>query len=73
VRSHLYRLDFIGEVEVGMKKVEYEGTLNDLYRNDIDKFVEYNVRDVKIVVALDEKLKMIELGSWYITYVSYSI
>jgi len=56
-----YRLDFIGEVEVGMKKVEYEGTLNDLYRNDIDKFVEYNVRDVKIVVALDEKLKMIEL------------
>ncbi len=73
MRSHLYRLDFIGEVEVGMKKVEYEGTLNDLYRNDIDKFVEYNVRDVKIVVALDEKLKMIELGSWYITYVSYSI
>ena len=32
-----------------------------MYRNDIDKFVEYNVRDVKIVVALDEKLKMIEL------------
>ena len=25
--------------EVGEKKVEYEGTLNDLYENDLDKFV----------------------------------
>ncbi len=56
-----YRLDAIGEVEVGMKKIEYEGSLMDLYTDDINKFVEYNIRDVKIVVALDEKLKMIEL------------
>ena len=35
-----YRLDAIGEYEVGEKKVEYEGTLNDLYENDLDKFVQ---------------------------------
>ena len=33
-----YRLDAIGEFEVGEKKVEYEGTLNDLYENDLEKF-----------------------------------
>ena len=38
-----YRLDAIGEYEVGEKKVTYEGTLNDLYENDIDKFVQYNL------------------------------
>tara|TARA_Y100001937_G_scaffold27308_1_gene39183 strand:- start:3156 stop:5681 length:2526 start_codon:yes stop_codon:yes gene_type:complete len=56
-----YRLDYIGEVEVGMKKVEYDGSLMDLYDDDINKFVDYNIHDVRIVVALDEKLKMIEL------------
>ena len=68
-----YRLDNIGEIEVGMKKIEYEGTLNDLYENDIDKFVEYNIRDVKIVVALDEKLKMIELvrGMSHMCHIPY--
>ena len=57
-----YRLDAIGEYEVGEKKVEYEGTLNDLYENDIDKFVQYNLQDVKLVKKIDEKLNFIEIG-----------
>ena len=57
-----YRLDAIGEFEVGEKKVEYEGTLNDLYENDIDKFVQYNLQDVKLVKRIDEKLNFIEIG-----------
>ena len=57
-----YRLDHIGTLEVGLGKVEYEGTLDDLYKNDIDKFIEYNLNDVKIVKALDEKLKLIDLA-----------
>ena len=57
-----YRLDHIGTIEVGLGKVEYEGTLDDLYKNDIDKFIEYNLNDVKIVKALDEKLKLIDLA-----------
>ena len=56
-----YRLDFIGQLEVGMGKIEYEGTLDDLYKDDINKFIEYNLNDVKIVKALDDKLKFIEL------------
>jgi len=57
-----YRLDAIGEYEVGEKKVEYEGTLNDLYENDLDKFVEYNLQDVKLVKKLDDKLDFIEIA-----------
>ena len=57
-----YRLDHIGKLEVDIGKVEYEGSLDDLYRDDIDKFIEYNLNDVKIVVALDDKLKLIDLA-----------
>ena len=57
-----YRLDAIGELEVGEKKVEYEGTLNDLYENDLDKFVRYNIQDVKLVKKLDDKLDFIEIA-----------
>ena len=57
-----YRLDYIGEVEVNMNKVEYEGTLNDLYENDLQTFVDYNIRDVKILVELDKKLNLIEIS-----------
>ena len=57
-----YRLDYIGEVEVGMKKVDYEGTLNDLYDNDLQTFIDYNIRDVKILVELDKKLDFIEIA-----------
>ena len=57
-----YRLDYIGEVEVGMKKVDYEGTLNDLYDNDLQTFIDYNIRDVRILVELDKKLDFIEIA-----------
>ena len=57
-----YRLDHIGKIEVNIGKVEYDGSLDDLYRDDIDRFIEYNLNDVKIVVALDDKLKLIDLA-----------
>ena len=57
-----YRLDAIGEYEVSEKKVEYEGTLNDLYENDLDKFVQYNLQDVKLVKKIDDKLDFIEIA-----------
>ena len=41
-----YRLDHIGTIEVGLGKVEYEGTLDDLYRDDIDKFIDDNINQL---------------------------
>ena len=57
-----YRLDDIGKFEVGEKKVPYEGTLNDLYENDLEKFIDYNIQDVKLIKKLDEKLDFIEIA-----------
>ena len=56
-----YRLDAIGKDEVGMGKVTYKGTLDDLLALDIDKFVAYSLTDIKIVKAIDDKTKFLEL------------
>ena len=56
-----YRLDAIGQKEVNLGKIEYDGTLDDLFKNDIKKFIEYNLNDVKIVVDIDKKMELIEL------------
>ncbi len=73
IQQSSYRLDFIGQKEVGMGKIEYEGTLDDLYKDDINKFIEYNLNDVKIVKALDDKLKLIELvrGISHVGHIPY--
>ena len=34
-----YRLDHIGKIEVNIGKVEYDGSLDDLYRDDINKYI----------------------------------
>jgi len=57
-----YGLDFIGKKEVGRGKIQYEGSLDKLFREDIDKFIEYNINDVSIIVDLDEKRKFIDLA-----------
>ena len=73
IQQSSYRLDYIGEVEVGMKKVSYEGTLNDLYEKDLQKFVNYNIRDVRILLELDKKLDYIDIarGIAHIGHVPY--
>jgi DNA polymerase elongation subunit (family B) len=57
-----YRLDAIGEYEIGEKKVEYDGTLNDLYENDLKKFIDYNIQDVRLIKKLDDKLDFIGIA-----------
>ena len=68
-----YRLDTIGRLEVSMGKVEYEGSLDDLFRDDLNKFIEYNLQDVRIIVEMDKKLKLIELvrGICHLGHVPY--
>ena len=55
------RLDAIGEKYVGLGKVEYDGNLDRLFENDIQKFIQYNFRDVEILKALDEKFEYVGL------------
>jgi DNA polymerase elongation subunit (family B) len=60
---HSYRLDFVAEVEVGENKTAYEGTLDDLYKKDFKRFIEYNRQDTMLLVKIDEKKKFVELAN----------
>ena len=58
-----YRLDHIAYVVVGEKKLSYEehGNLHTLYKNDHQKFIDYNIKDVELVERIDQKMGLIEL------------
>ena len=60
---HSYRLDAIGEMEIGENKTVYEGTLDQLYNQDFRKFIEYNRQDVALLDKLDKKLRFIDLSN----------
>ena len=59
-----YRLDNIAHVELGEKKLDYSEfeTLHQLYKQDYQKFIEYNIKDVELVEKLEDKMKLIELA-----------
>ena len=60
---HSYKLDFIGEMEVGENKTQYEGTLDQLYNKDFKKFIEYNRQDTMLLVKIHNKLKFLDLAN----------
>ena len=55
------KLDTVGEHEVGVNKIDYDGSLWDLSVNEWEKYVDYNIRDVELVSMLDDKLQYINL------------
>ena len=60
---HSYKLDAIGEYEVGENKTQYEGTLDQLYNKDFKKFIEYNRQDTLLLVKIHRKTKFLELAN----------
>ena len=62
-RQESYRLDFIGELELGRGKDDagYD-TFKDWYTKDFQSFIDYNIQDVEIVDALEDKLGLIDLS-----------
>jgi len=59
-----YRLDNIAQVELGEGKIAYDeyDNLHSLYRLNYQKFIEYNIKDVELIIKLEDKLKLLELG-----------
>ena len=57
-----YRLDTIAQVELGEKKLDYSeyGNLMNLYKENHQLFVEYNVKDVELVQRLEDKLGLLD-------------
>jgi len=71
-----YKLDYIVYVELGERKVDYteHGNLRNLYRDDHQKFIEYNIHDVALVSRLEDKLGLISLAQTlaYMAGVNYT-
>jgi len=59
-----YKLDNIANVELGDSKLSFDeyDNLHALYRENFQKFIEYNIQDCNLIVRMEEKLKLIELG-----------
>jgi DNA polymerase elongation subunit (family B) len=57
-----YKLDAIAQEELGVKKLDYSeyGSLHELYVNNFERFIDYNIHDVTLIDMLEEKLKFIE-------------
>lgn len=58
-----YALDYILQKEINETKVHYTGTLDQLWRQDTRKFMEYNIQDVMGLSKLDDKLTYISQAS----------
>jgi len=56
-----YALANIANEELDVPKLDYDGTLEELYLNDFIHFITYNARDVEVLVKLDLKFKFIAL------------
>lgn len=59
-----YRLDHIVNVELGDSKLSYDeyDNLHQLYKLNYQKFIEYNIKDVELILKLEDKLKLLELA-----------
>ena len=59
-----YRLDHIALVELGSKKLDHSefDTFKEFYTQDWQKFVEYNIHDVRLVDQLEDKMKLMDLA-----------
>ncbi|QLD86624.1 DNA polymerase elongation subunit [Natronomonas halophila] len=55
-----YRLDAVGEEELGVGKERYTGDIGDLWEDDPERLLEYNLRDVELCVELDRKQNIVE-------------
>ncbi|CAB5215155.1 PolB DNA polymerase elongation subunit (family B) [uncultured Caudovirales phage] len=60
---HSYSLDAIGEYELDERKLQYEGTLDQLYNKDFPKFIDYNRQDTLLLAKLDKKLRFLDLAN----------
>jgi DNA polymerase I/DNA polymerase-2 len=54
-----YRLDAVGELELDAGKERYSGDIGDLWEQEPERLLEYNLRDVELCVEIDRKQDVI--------------
>lgn len=59
-----YKLDHIAHVVLGEKKLSYSeyGSLRNLYNENHQLYIDYNIKDVELIDRMDQKLDLINLA-----------
>lgn len=57
-----FKLDTVGDAVIGLKKIKYSGSLQQLYEQDYDKYIFYNAVDTILVQLIHEKIKTLEIA-----------
>ena len=59
-----YRLNHIAYVVLGEKKLSFEesGSLKNLYKDNYQKYIDYNMKDVELIERLEDKMGLITLA-----------
>jgi len=68
-------LDYIAKKELSYGKIELPGPIHEVWKNDPILVLKYNLRDVKLLKDLEDKLKLIEgyiIPIWKITGLKFS-
>jgi DNA polymerase elongation subunit (family B) len=63
-RPESMSLNFISQLHLGERKLDYSeyGDLQNLYEQNHQMYIEYNIRDVRLIARLEEKLNLIEIA-----------
>lgn len=59
-----YKLDHIAHVVLGERKMSYEeyGSLRNLYNENYQLYIDYNIKDVELVERIDNKMDLMNLA-----------
>jgi DNA polymerase elongation subunit (family B) len=53
-------LDYVAKAALGVQKIKYPGTLQDMYENDFETYIFYNAVDTKLVEMIDKKINTMQ-------------
>jgi DNA polymerase elongation subunit (family B) len=53
-------LDYVAKAALGINKIKYPGTLQDMYESDFETYIFYNAVDTKLVEMIDKKLNTLQ-------------
>lgn len=57
-----HNLNYIGMIEVGEGKLDYDGQINDLWKRDPKLFIDYNIQDCLLVRKIENAKKFVDLA-----------
>jgi DNA polymerase elongation subunit (family B) len=56
-----YKLDYVADREIKKSKVKYEGRLDTLYHDDVNRFIEYSMTDTELLQGIEQQCQHISI------------